>query len=134
MLTSHVSIHRTVAAISRCGVAGRYRADVPADLPYQVTVDSAVNGVRLVLSGEIDIAMNDHLGDAVDKTFADRPDTVIVDFSGVTFMDSTGIRFLVGFKTRCDSIGAAWRLENVSSSIIRLIELSGLNDFLQPTH
>jgi len=99
-----------------------------------VTVDSAVNGVRLVLSGEIDIAMNDHLRDAVDKTFADRPDTVIVDFSGVTFMDSTGIRFLVGFKTRCDSIDAAWRLENVSSSIVRLIELSGLNDFLQPTH
>ncbi|MEO6123320.1 MAG: STAS domain-containing protein [Ilumatobacteraceae bacterium] len=106
---------------------------MPADPPYEVIADPATSSVRLMLSGEIDIAMTDHLGDAVERALVDRPDTVVADFAGVTFMDSTGIRFLVGFKTRCDSIGAAWGLENVSTSIIRLIEVSGLTDFLQPT-
>lgn len=115
-------------------VTGRYGAVVPEDLPYEVTADPATRSARVALSGEIDIAMNDHLRDVVELAVADHPDTVVVDFAEVTFMDSTGIRFLVGFKTRCDSIGASWGLENVSTSIIRLIQLSGLNDFLQPTH
>ena len=111
----------------------RYRAVVPADVPYELTVDAEANTVRVQLSGEIDIAMNEHLRTVVDVSLADRPDSVVVDFGGVTFMDSTGIRFLVGYRTRCDAIGATWSLIGASNSIRRLIELSGLGDFLTPT-
>ena len=98
-----------------------------------VTADPATRSVRIALSGEIDIAVSEHLHDAVEMTLADRPDTVVVDFADVTFMDSTGLRFLVGFKTRCDSIGTTWVLEKVPASTMRLIDLSGLEEFLQPT-
>jgi anti-anti-sigma factor len=103
---------------------------VPGDTPYELTVDPATNAVRVALRGEIDIAMNEHLRTLVDTSLADRPDSVEVDFSDVSFMDSTGIRFLVGYRTRCDAIGASWSLVGLSASIKRLIELSGLDDFL----
>lgn len=102
------------------------------DAPYQMTVNPRANTVRLRLAGEIDIAVTDDLRAVLEASLADRPDSVEIDFREVTFMDSTGIRFLVGVKSRCDAIGASWSLVNVSPPIARLIDLSGLSDFLHP--
>ena len=112
----------------------RYGADVRGDVPDELIVDPATNSVRVQLSGEIDLAMNEHLRTLVETSLAGRPDAVEVDFSGVTFMDSTGIRFLVGYRTRCNALGASWSLVGVSPSIKRLIELSGLDDFLSASN
>ena len=94
-------------------------------------VDTATNTVRVALLGDIDLAVTDELRVATDEALEDRPDAVVLDFAGVTFMDSTGIRFIVGFKNRCDAIGATWSLTNVSPAVARLVSLSGLTEFLQ---
>ncbi len=100
------------------------------DALYRITVDHRAKAVQMQLTGEIDIAVIADLWTAVESALAEGPDAIEVDFGGVTFMDSTGIRFLVGFKNRCAAIGAAWTLVNVSPSAARLIEISGLDDYL----
>jgi len=86
----------------------------------------------VALAGEIDIAVNDELQDAIDIVLADVPGSVVVDMSAVSFMDSTGLRFLVGFRTACDAADTLWTLRGVSPAVRRLIEISGLVEFLSP--
>ena len=55
-----------------------------------------------------------------------RPAMLILDFSEVRFMDSSGIGLILG---RCDAaadIGITVRLVGLSSSLMRLVRLSGI--------
>ena len=72
-----------------------------------VTVEPHDDHVRVVLVGEIDVEVKDHLFDALQEA-ARHGAPVEVDCSGVTFIDSTGIS------------GLAW-LANLASEPPRLV-------------
>lgn len=80
-------------------------------------IDNAVTVLTLV--GEVDLesapVLAEHLGVLVDQ----KPATVIIDASEVTFMDSTGIHTLVEGKRALHEIGTSLVL--VSSRIVRRV-------------
>ncbi|MGB0113497.1 MAG: STAS domain-containing protein [Ilumatobacteraceae bacterium] len=82
---------------------------------------------EIVVSGEIDAHGIDTLSAALAGGAADV-DTVRVDLSGVTFMDSSGLRVLVEANQRVDSGGPKLVLRAPSRQILRLLELAGLTD------
>ncbi|MGW6925920.1 STAS domain-containing protein [Streptomyces sp. NPDC054950] len=88
----------------------------------------------LTLSGEIDYSSVPFVGWAFDSGAGEKcaPCTVI-DFEHVTFMDCSGISFLLyAHRAARDSDG--WlRLANVSPPVQRLLHLVGL-DNLMPTY
>lgn len=51
--------------------------------------------MTLGLSGELDIATADQLQSALNQVQASEGGELVIDLSGVSFMDSTGLRLLI---------------------------------------
>jgi anti-sigma B factor antagonist len=83
---------------------------------------------RLAPAGELDIATVPLLEAAFDEIERGDADTIVVDLSGITFIDSTGIQLLLRMNERCTGTE---RLEIISSpSVERLLDITGLRDQL----
>ncbi len=54
------------------------------------------------------------------------PKKVIFDFGGVTFMDSSGIGFIIGRYKFAKMLGCQVELSNLGDSIKKLFEMSGI--------
>lgn len=55
-----------------------------------------------------------------------RPRVLELDFSGVGFMDSSGLGLIMGRLERAEQIGATLHLTGLSPTICKLIRLSGI--------
>lgn len=60
------------------------------------------------------------------ELFAGRPKILVLDFSQVNFMDSSGIALILGRAEAAEEVGAAVRLCGLSSSLLKLVRLSGV--------
>ena len=85
------------------------------------------NKLVVMLDGEIDhhtaslIRMG--IDDAILKK---RPDMLILDLGGVTFMDSSGIGLVMGRYKLMKTIGGKITVQNLSPSAYRVMKLAGL--------
>src|SRR5947209_5889436 len=89
--------------------------------------------VWLKLSGELDVATAPRLADRLHQ-LREENRTVVVDLSGVEFMDSSGLHAL--FDAVADARRGSWTLEvrdDVSPQVRRLLELIGLERFILAT-
>ncbi len=77
--------------------------------------------------GVLDAATVDALRDALLGTLAtDRPRTMVVDLTYVTFMDSMGIGALVAGYNAAREIGSTFVLRNPSEFVHRQLRVTGL--------
>ena len=78
------------------------------------------------MAGEIDHHTARFLREEIDRGLAlELPRTLVLDRSGISFMDSSGIGLIVGRLERAREIGAALRLKGLSPRLERILELSG---------
>ena len=79
----------------------------------------------LSLRGEMDLATIDHFDQMVNESLATGPGRVVVDLSGLEFIDSSGMRALLRLQAR---LGDRARLEIVPGppAVQRVFELVGL--------
>lgn len=61
---------------------------------------------------------------------ADPSGTTTVDFSSVTFCDSTGLRVLVSQQRRHAEAGGRLQVRSAAPAIRRVFEITGLDDLL----
>jgi anti-anti-sigma factor len=102
---------------------------MPIPTPLHVTV-APLEDARLVRAvGEIDLSTAAALRRELD-TAREEGDTVLLDLSGVTFIDSTGLHLLL--ETSHSSAVSDWGFFVVrpSEAVRRLIEVSGTADLL----
>lgn len=90
------------------------------------SVDGDTAEVRA--EGSVDVASRDRLTDAVRAALADGVTTVVVDLSGVTFMDSTGIGALVESAGAVDDAEGSFSISSPSRPVARLLEVAGLSE------
>ncbi|WP_258566040.1 STAS domain-containing protein [Streptomyces parvulus] len=85
-------------------------------------------GVLRVLrvAGEVDIDTAPVLQFALQQTVSDRPDTTVVDLSGLVFGDSSTLNALIRAHHRLPALVIAGPLR---PTVRRLFTLSGLEDF-----
>ena len=81
----------------------------------------------VMLRGEIDAHTAPALADALAALTTER---VVIDLSGVDFVDSSGLRVLIQAHQQADEAGRSLVLARPSTSVRRLLEISGLNDYL----
>lgn len=88
----------------------------------------SVEGSAISVDGEVDAHTCPHLSAALDPL----PGTgdVHVDVSAVGFMDSSGLRALIGAHQNAEQAGRRLIVSNPSGAVLRLIEISGLRDHL----
>lgn len=99
----------------------------PRGVP-EFAVTTSADGATTVVTvrGELDIGSAPLLRDALLRLIAGEtvPDTV-VDGSGVTFVDSSGLAVLLMAARRWSSAGKQLVLRNPSRSLWRIVELTG---------
>lgn len=79
------------------------------------------------VSGEIDAHSSESFAEAL-AAAAERSEAATVDMSGVTFMDSSGLRVLVEAQQRAEAGGPSLVLRSPSRQITRLLDLAGLTE------
>ncbi len=87
--------------------------------------------VTAYLSGEIDhhnvAPMRREIDLMIEKN---NPREVILDFSGVTFMDSSGIGLIMGRYKLAKEIGAVITITGVNSTTAKVMKVAGLEQLV----
>ncbi len=83
----------------------------------------------LALSGELD-ASSAALCQAALEAMQPTDGQALVDVSGITFIDSTGLRVFVKAHQRAESGSVKLVLLDASPTVLRLMEITGLIDYL----
>ena len=79
------------------------------------------------LTCEIDHHTAKTVREAVDEAlFSMRPRSLVLDFSGVAFMDSSGIGLIIGRVDKAESVGAAVRIRGLCRALSKVVRLSGI--------
>lgn len=79
------------------------------------------------LTAEIDHHTARRIRERIDsELFLRKPEILVLDFSGVGFMDSSGLGLILGRCSVAEGIGASVRVTGASDQLMRLIRLSGL--------
>lgn len=85
------------------------------------------NKMTVFLDGEID-----HHSAAIiragidDAILASRPETLVLDFGGITFMDSSGIGLVMGRYRLLRPLGGEIVMTNLPENIGKVMKLAGL--------
>jgi anti-sigma B factor antagonist len=101
-------------------------ADATEEFDVGVTWESAT--ATIVVSGELDLATCPQLVTSLDGVVEGRPGDVVVDLSGVTFLDSTALTVLITFRQQLQGLGRRLVLDRPSPVVVRVLTISGLLD------
>ncbi|MBQ4617556.1 MAG: STAS domain-containing protein [Clostridia bacterium] len=79
------------------------------------------------LSGELDHHNAAPLRERVDTVIRERrPKRLVLDFSGISFMDSSGIGFVMGRYKLIRSLDGELRIQGASARLEKVMRLAGL--------
>jgi anti-sigma B factor antagonist len=100
--------------------------------PGELIVETAMNnaGVVVSLAGEIDLTSVQRLERQLAAAQAGDAHNVVVDLTGVQFIDSTGLRALLSAKRRANDAGRELLLRNPQAQVQRLFEIAGMVELL----
>ena len=96
----------------------------PADLDGE-SIDEATSVVAI--SGELDLTTTTELRRRADAAFSSGRARLVIDLTGLTHMDSSGLAELISCHQRAASLQGGLALVVTSSPIRRMLELRGVN-------
>lgn len=104
---------------------------LPSGMP-QLELCEEVDGARhtLALAGELDMTCSSVLQTALHRICTDDADTIVLDLSKLTFMDSTGLRAILLAEELCEEHRCRFVLTPGPPQVQRLFAVTGLLDRL----
>ena len=105
------------------------RPDLPE--PFRVDVDAADDGLRVRPVGELDLATTDDLDARLRELHAQGHKRLVLDLSGLRFMDSTGLRLLLGWDAASRQNGFEFRLTAPPPHVERVLKVAGVGEKLR---
>jgi anti-sigma B factor antagonist len=101
---------------------------------FHAIVASLTSWLALVsVSGELDLYTSERLQPAIDEATSVGADTVLLDLSGVDFVDSTALGVIVQETKRLEGRGLSLTLVTDDPRTLRVLALTGL-DRIVPRH
>ncbi len=92
-----------------------------------ITVSSRDSALTIALSGEIDHHAARELMAQLDQAIAERlPAQLVLDLSGVTFMDSSGIAVLLRSLRQMGHTGGSLRAVNIPAQARKVLDAAGI--------
>lgn len=96
-----------------------------------IEYDAQTQTLTLILSGEIDHHSVGRMRNEADRALAvRRPKSLVIDVSAVSFMDSSGLGFILGRFGKADPLGATTTVKGASPQIYRLMRLAAADKFI----
>ena len=86
------------------------------------------NAANIVLSGNIDYSLQEEIRDANEQALSNKQvKEICVDFTDVTFLDSSVIRALLTLQKEADAAGKSLILLNCSDNTREVFEIGGFD-------
>lgn len=82
----------------------------------------------VAVAGEVDLETASQLNDHALAALRDVSPHVVLDVSGVTFMDSTGLKVMVSIARRAGAASGSFAVVGSSRTVLRLLSLTGLDE------
>jgi anti-anti-sigma factor len=97
-------------------------------LPGPLLSVHRLDGYTIVtISGEIDIVSAPMLRERLLGLLRPHTSRIVIDLSGVTFYDASGLAVLVGASRRADQLGGVLRLAAPAPMTARVLRVTGLD-------
>jgi anti-anti-sigma factor len=96
----------------------------------EASVRQEGNAAIITLRGEIDSFGEEALNKAYDQAEALGKPAVLLNFSGVDYMNSTGIALIVGLLARARKSGRRLLTSGLSSHYVEIFQITRLSDFM----
>src|SRR5918911_351949 len=88
-------------------------------------------GVAIVdLHGELDATGEDALNAAYAEASSRSPDTILLNFTDVTFMDATGLALIVGLLAQARKVRRRLLVYGLSEHYVHIFQITRLADFM----
>jgi anti-sigma B factor antagonist len=93
----------------------------------EVVKTSSEKGVTLAVSGKLSAATAEEFGAAVDAV-VEETGALVLDFAGVTYLASAGLRVLIGANKKLKAKGGSLLILHVGEAIQEVFDITGLDD------
>jgi anti-sigma B factor antagonist len=104
--------------------AGALRLRLPQ---FELKDHGAGGRHTLVLIGELDMSWSPALDATIDRLCTEETEAIVLDLSGLTFMDSTGLRAVLLAAERCERHRCELTVIPGPPQVQRLFEVTGLS-------
>ena len=94
--------------------------------PASVALAEVEGACVATLAGDVDLAVVDRIGAELDGAAGSSVPALVVDLSGVTYLDSAGVHLLFKLAHRRHAAGGATRLAVADGPVRRVLELTGV--------
>jgi anti-sigma B factor antagonist len=120
-----------VVAFRVLSVGRALQGDEPA-VNSEFSVEERNEGSSWVLaaSGELDLRTSPELEERLGRVWASGAELVILDLRQIEFMDSTGLRVLLGAHQRAQETSRRFALVRGADQVERVLTLTGVRDML----
>jgi anti-sigma B factor antagonist len=100
-------------------------------MDFEVSIDEHAAAYSIIaVRGEIDLHTAPRVQYAIERA-AESNGAVVVDMSGVAFMDSTALSALVRCKDSLQEQGTSLRLAAPSQAVDRIFSVTGFRDYFE---
>ena len=97
-----------------------------------LTLEISPDTITAYLSGEIDHHSAAYLREKIDDSIEkNSPDELVLDFSGVTFMDSSGIGLVMGRYRLMSEINGQVTISGIDKSTQKVMKIAGLEKIVK---
>jgi anti-sigma B factor antagonist len=100
------------------------------DSDFTVEERRQADATILTVSGELDLRTSPDLEGRLGAAFDAGAELVILDLRQIDFMDSTGLRVLLGAHQRAHESGRRFALVRGADQVERVLTLTGVRDLL----
>ncbi|UCZ53688.1 STAS domain-containing protein [Bacillus shivajii] len=96
----------------------------------QIDIQEQNNADVVYLTGEVDVYTSAKLKESLAPLTEKGQNTLIVDLSQVSYIDSTGLGIFIGALKSVDKAGGTLKISGVNDRVKRLFEITGLNEVI----
>jgi anti-anti-sigma factor len=93
----------------------------------ELVIEAMPPRVRIELRGELDFATVDLLAKEIHDAEETDAEEIVLDLSGLEFMDSTGLHCLLQAHQRSTADSSRFEVHNARDAVARLFKLTGLD-------
>jgi anti-sigma B factor antagonist len=102
--------------------------DEPGHLEFAVTREDLDDAVVVAVRGDVDVATSPTLRAELHQAISGGRNRVVVDMSGMDFIDSAGLGVLIGALKRAREADIGMVLKGLQSSPRKVLSITGLDE------
>lgn len=101
-------------------------------MDFEVSVDERAEDYSMIsVRGEVDLHTAPKVQAAIERAAEGGSSAVVVDMSGIAFMDSTALSTFMRSKDALEERGVSLRLTTPSRAVDRIFDVTGFRDYFE---